>query len=106
MPITGYGEDALCYWALSRRLHQIVGVDTAVVLYRPSFGRRGSTPEKPSPRPPGKLASTDSGPVPPAWRNARTAGCVSGAGVPFAFTSRYSEGPGSFFSNIAFLSSS
>lgn len=46
MAITGYGEDALCYWALSCRLREIVGTDDATVLYRPSFGRRGSKPEK------------------------------------------------------------
>ena len=48
MPITGYGEDALCYWALSCRLHEIVGTANAMVLYRPSFGRRGSKPGKAS----------------------------------------------------------
>jgi hypothetical protein len=48
MAITGYGEDALCYWALSCRLDEIVGTADATVLYRPSFGRRGSSPEKPS----------------------------------------------------------
>lgn len=48
MAITGYGEDALCYWTLSRRLDKIVGTADATVLYRPSFGRRGSSSQKPS----------------------------------------------------------
>ena len=49
-----------------------------------------AAPEKPRPRPPGKRARTVSGPTPSAWRKARTAGCVSGAGsAPSQETSRW-----------------
>lgn len=46
--IIGYGEDALTYWALSTRLGWILDKlkdpsdpEDCLVLYRPSFGRRG-----------------------------------------------------------------
>lgn len=47
--IIGYGEDALTYWAITSRLGEILRTlgdkslpaDT-IVIYRPSFGRRGS----------------------------------------------------------------
>ncbi len=47
--LIGYGEDALTYWAITSRLGeilQILGDKSALtnvtVIYRPSFGRRGS----------------------------------------------------------------
>lgn len=46
--VIGYGEDALTYWALTRRLESILhelqdeSIPSAcLVAYRPSFGRRG-----------------------------------------------------------------
>ena len=51
MKILGYGEDALCLWALRHRLITILNQlgdatdrQDAVVFYRPSFGRHGSRP--------------------------------------------------------------
>jgi hypothetical protein len=46
METLGYGEDALTYWCLTRRLGSILSpfhdtiANTQVVFYRPSFGRR------------------------------------------------------------------
>lgn len=48
MKIIGYGEDALTYWAIMDRMQEIkaeLGIgDTPIelVLFRPSFGRKGS----------------------------------------------------------------
>src|SRR5512143_1712426 len=47
--IFGYGEDALTYWAVTSRLGEMLQAlgdkslpADATVIYRPSFGRRGS----------------------------------------------------------------
>lgn len=52
MPILAYGEDALTLWALTHRLGEVLralGDATppreALVLFRPSFGRRGVAPD-------------------------------------------------------------
>ncbi len=52
MPLLGYGEDALTLWALTRRLPALLealGNPTppadALVVFRPSFGRRGAAPD-------------------------------------------------------------
>ncbi|HQR07339.1 MAG TPA: hypothetical protein PLN21_10985 [Gemmatales bacterium] len=48
MKIIGYGEDALTYWAIMDRMQEIkaeLGIGDApieLVLFRPSFGRKGS----------------------------------------------------------------
>jgi hypothetical protein len=54
--ILGYGEDALTYWALTKKLDLILKeleddsqLDDCLVLYRPSFGR-GKTLRKPTDR--------------------------------------------------------
>jgi len=48
--LIGYGEDALTYWAITSKLDEILRTlgdksypSATVILYRPSFGRRGST---------------------------------------------------------------
>lgn len=48
MRVLAYGEDALTYWALTERLEEFLSqvgdetvADDVVVIYRPSFGRRG-----------------------------------------------------------------
>jgi hypothetical protein len=49
MELLGYGEDALTFWALTRRLGEILApfgdtpAQTIAVFFRPSFGRRSST---------------------------------------------------------------
>jgi hypothetical protein len=46
MEILGYGEDALTYWCLTKRLEDVLTrfgdsvANTLVVFYRPSFGRK------------------------------------------------------------------
>jgi len=47
--IIGYGEDALTYWAITSKLDEILRTlgdnsypSATVIIYRPSFGRRGS----------------------------------------------------------------
>lgn len=48
MKVLGYGEDFLTFWAITKKLHEILkqlGDETdpekCIVFYRPSFGRRG-----------------------------------------------------------------
>ena len=50
MPILGYGEDALTYWAFSQHMAQVIGplplgdnspLGEVLFVYRPSFGRAG-----------------------------------------------------------------
>jgi len=50
LKVLGYGEDALTLWALTERMESILapfgdtsGLNEVLVLYRPSFGRRGGT---------------------------------------------------------------
>jgi len=58
--ILGYGEDALTYWALTQRLQNILtqlkdttDPDKALVIYRPSFGRKGKSKGKDDSKPRG-----------------------------------------------------
>ncbi len=48
--IIGYGEDALTYWAITSKLDEILRAlgdksypSATIMIYRPSFGRRGRT---------------------------------------------------------------
>lgn len=49
MKVIGYGEDALTYWALTKNLSETLkqlgenssNISDCLVIYRPSFGRRG-----------------------------------------------------------------
>ena len=48
MKILGYGEDFLTFWAITKRLNEILSQlkdktdpEKCTVIYRPSFGRRG-----------------------------------------------------------------
>jgi hypothetical protein len=52
--IIGYGEDALTYWAITSKLDEILRAlgdksypSATVIIYRPSFGRRGRTGSHP-----------------------------------------------------------
>jgi hypothetical protein len=54
MTVFGYGEDALSFWALTRRTSEFLGrfndgtaPADAVLYFRPSFGRLGSNPVAP-----------------------------------------------------------
>jgi len=54
MKIVGYGEDSLTLWALTHRTREILDrlgdesdIKDTMMYFRPSFGRRGSTPTNP-----------------------------------------------------------
>jgi hypothetical protein len=50
LKVLGYGEDFLTFWAVSKKLNEILNQlnddtdpDECIIFYRPSFGRKGGT---------------------------------------------------------------